>query len=88
MKTFYYDFIFATSTFRVRGIEKKTNAEFFKDIEVGDYIQLEIKMNWNCRTVQPVIVKNLTKNTETKTSQGKIIYRFHGFDLEGAKSWF
>lgn len=52
----------------VKGINKKTQAHMFKNIEVDDIIQLSTEVKFLGKYAAPVTVTNLTKNeSSTKT---------------------
>lgn len=79
---FYRDYFFKSSPLFVKGILKKTNAQFYKDIKVGDFIEMELKIRDKEYSIL-VTVRNLTQGTDCKTSQGDISKRLGYFDLEG-----
>lgn len=55
----------------VIGIYKKTKAKFYSDINVGDILEFSMRVECQYRAVY-ITIKNLTQNTETKTSLNKL----------------
>jgi hypothetical protein len=50
----------------------KTQAEFFKDVEVGDRLRASIKLKDNVRYSPQVTVENLTQGTKRTDVMGRM----------------
>lgn len=76
--------VMKTTVMRITGINTKTKAEFYKDVKVGDL--LEVNYNFNkfasASYVTYVQVKNLLKGTDTETSIHQVASMIGKFDFE------
>lgn len=76
--------VMKTTVMRITGINTKTKAEFYKDVKVGDL--LEVSYNFDqyhsSRYVPYIRVKNLLKGTDAETSIHQVYDMIGKFSFE------
>lgn len=76
--------VMKTTVLRVKNIDTKTKAAFYKDVKVGDLLEVSYDFDQyhSSSYVSYVKVKNLLKGTSVETSIGQVDSMIGKFDIE------